>query len=317
VPRLIDDPVVPTATRALLGVIDVDGGPTDEQANVLAAIVAGYWERPDLTVGALPALDPAGAAAAIVDEAQRRRLAELIVVLEMCRHPLSAAQVDRADEYLTALGGGAPGLELARDLVRGGAELASADYYRLLDGHVADLAEPSLLERYGADLPEPDAELGDRIRAMGDLPAGTLGHEFLAFHRRNGFDLPGDNPRLPAVYVSHDMCHVIAGYEPTGQGEIALGAMQLAMSDSDVHWIQLLGNLAVHEAGYLISEAAVSHEGALARPGASELLAEAFGRGARCTEDFTTADHLAMVDRPLAEVRARFGIPPLGALAPS
>jgi len=44
---------------------------------------------------------------------------------------------------------------------------------------------------------------------------------------------------------------VISGYEPSGVGEIALGAMQLAMHDNDEHWVQMLGNLGVHEAGYL------------------------------------------------------------------
>ena len=50
---------------------------------------------------------------------------------------------------------------------------------------------------------------------------------------------------MPAVFVSHDMCHVIAAYEPIGVDEIALGAMQLGMTDSDAHWLQFLGNLGV------------------------------------------------------------------------
>jgi len=33
-------------------------------------------------------------------------------------------------------------------------------------------------------------------------------------------------------------------------------------------------------------------------------------RGSNSTGDFTTADHLAMADRPLADVRAQFGVPP-------
>jgi len=32
-------------------------------------------------------------------------------------------------------------------------------------------------------------------------------------------------------------------------------------------------------------------------------------RGAQCTGDFTTADHLALADRPLEDVRASFGVP--------
>jgi hypothetical protein len=106
------------------------------------------------------------------------------------------------------------------------------------------------------------------------------------------------------------MCHVIGGYEPIGVDEIALGAMQLGMTDSDAHWLQFLGNLGVHEAGFLDGGGALEpKEGGLSRPGAPETIAHAFWRGARCTGDFTTVDHLALADQPLEEVRASFGVP--------
>ena len=36
------------------------------------------------------------------------------------------------------------------------------------------------------------------------------------------------------------MNHVITGYEPTGPGEIALGAFTLAMNDNDANWLQFV-----------------------------------------------------------------------------
>ena len=116
---------------------------------------------------------------------------------------------------------------------------------------------------------------------------------------------------MPAVFVSHDMCHVIAGYEPTGQGEIALGAMQLALTDTRAHWIQFLGNLAVHEAGFLSTDSIAAKTATLTREGATSMLAHALLRGSQCTGDFTSADHLALAELPIEEVRASFGIPPL------
>ena len=143
------------------------------------------------------------------------------------------------------------------------------------------LAEASL-KGYGAGGPDPeaDAALGRRLRALHDLPADTLGYQYVEFYVRNGIELPGEGDDRPNLFVGHDMCHVIAGYEPTGQGEIALGAMQLAMTDSDAHWIAMLANLAVHEAGFLATAPVVAKTGTLARPGAVELLADAFRRGA-------------------------------------
>ena len=178
-----------------------------------------------------------------------------MVLLELCRHPLTEAQVDRVDEYAAALGESGPGLVVARDLVRKGAAAALADYQRYAKDVELDLEEPTLRGIYPEidfeSEGEADPALAARLRAMHDLPAGTLGYEYVEFYRRNGLTLPGDDPNSPAVFVAHDMCHVIGGYEPTGQGEIALGAMQLSVTDSDAHWIGFLGNLGVHEAGFL------------------------------------------------------------------
>ena len=60
------------------------------------------------------------------------------------------------------------------------------------------------------------------------------------------------------------------------------------------------------------SEQVVPKQATLARPGAAATLADAIRRGEQCTGDFTTADHLAMVERDLADVREQFGVPPLG-----
>jgi ubiquinone biosynthesis protein Coq4 len=113
------------------------------------------------------------------------------------------------------------------------------------------------------------------------------------------------------VFVAHDFTHVIAGYEPTGPGELALGAFQIAMNDSDAHWVAFLGSLAIHEAGYFNANGFEGKTATLTRPGAIETLAEAFARGSQCTSDFTAVDHLGMADRPLADIRAEFGIPPV------
>ena len=159
--------------------------------------------------------------------------------------------------------------------------------------------------------PTPTPSCSLACRSSHELPEDTLGHQYLEFYRRNGIKLPGEDPNQPAVFVSHDMCHVIAGYEPTGQGEVALGAMQLAIDDTDVHWLAFLGNLSVHEAGFLGVGDLVPKQATLTREGAPEMLAQAFVRGAQCTGDFTTADHLALAATPIADVRAQFGVPPL------
>lgn len=302
--------MVEPVVRALLGAIDTGDGGTGEQHRVLDAFVTGYWGRTDLDLAAVRPTEPDDAATQITGSGARRRTRELLVLLELCRHPLTDAQVTRAESYAAALDESGPGLDLARELVRDGAKVALADYMRRSQAIYGEISEPSLREQYGHDLEQPDPALSERLRAMRDLPPGTLGHAYFAFLDSHGFEFPGESTNVPAVFVAHDMCHVMTGYGTSGEEEIAVNAMQVALRDDDAHWIQFLGSLSIHEAGFFDDNGFVPKTGTLDRDGAAELLAEAFQRGVDCTGDYTAADHLALADQPLEDVRARFGIPP-------
>jgi hypothetical protein len=309
VPRVISDEHVEPATRALLGAIDAGDGGTPEQRGVMQAFVAGYWERPDLDLGSLTPLDPEGTAGAIPDAGSRQRVCELMVLLELCRHPLTAEQVELVDRYATAMAQDDVGLELARTLVRDGTARALADYTRFKDEVRVEWSEPSLVDRYLESLDEPDPELAGRLRALHDLPEGSLGYEYVEFYRRQGLALPGEDAFIPAFFVAHDMNHVIAGYGTTGQEETALSAMILGLADTHAHWVLLLSSMSAYELALATSEAFVGKTGVLAREGAATLVAEGLKRGAACTGDFSVIDHLALAHLPLAEVREQFGVP--------
>lgn len=92
--RFIEDEPLEVVIGALIGGIDVGGGPTTEQRAVLQALVSGYWERPDLDVGTMASVGVDHAAAVVTGPSARRRLRELMVLLELCRHPLSEAQAE-------------------------------------------------------------------------------------------------------------------------------------------------------------------------------------------------------------------------------
>jgi hypothetical protein len=121
------------------------------------------------------------------------------------------------------------------------------------------------------------------------------------------------------------MGHVIAGYEPTGPGEIALGAFKLAACPTDANWMASMVNVLIHEVGLFKHgtteqfvpfggapyPGADGQFGAMSLPGASDLIAEAYARGAACTGDINAADHLALAPLPLREVRRQFDVRPL------
>ena len=293
----------------LLGVCDVDGGPTEEQLVVLQAIVSQVWRRPDLDVRAKTPLDPAQLAAAIQSPTDRRHFQEMIVTLEACRHPLLDAQLERAEAYETAIGIVGPDAALFRTMVDEGTDRAKADFARFLNGSVEDRVEPSL-----RDVAVPDGsaepELVARIEKLRACAPGTLGHAYVEFYEIAGLPFPGvEATPMNHFYVGHDMTHVISGIGTTAEAEVALSAFLMAMADDSVNRSALLASLIVHEAGFGDSNKVKAEQGILSRPGAAELLAAEIARGGECTADFSRVDHFAMAERPLAEIRAEFGVP--------
>jgi hypothetical protein len=308
----IDADEVEVVTRGLLGGIDVESGPTEEQLLVLGAVVASLFGRDDLDLTALKPVGPAELAAAIEDPRTRRRFHELLVALEACRHPLSAAQVARVENYATALGITGPDLGLFRTMVSEGGTRAAADFARFLDDNLAHRLEPQLAALpVVADRPEP--ELAARLEALHDCPEGSLGQRLLAFYERWNLPIPGtEASAMNHFYVSHDMTHVIAGLEATGPGEVALSAFQMAMNDNRTNMSALLASLIVHEVGIGNAGKLTAEAYTLADPAAARLLAEELARGSACTGDFSLIDHLAIADRSLVEIRAEFGVRPPG-----
>jgi hypothetical protein len=294
----------------LLGAIDAGEGPTDEQLAVLRALAAHLWDRPGLDLATVTALAPDDVAGNLVEVEARRRFCELAMTLELCRHPQSEAQVDRCERYAEALG--VTGIELVttRTALDRGAAIAAADLERAYDEILPEVSERTLRDHY-LTLEVPDPALADRLRALADLPPGSLGREYLAFYERNGFELPGDDVHLPAHYVNHDMNHVITGYEPTAPGEIARSGFLMAASEHRHNWLEFLLTMSIHESGVLTHGEIRAKFATLSRPGVAGLLGEGLERGRQCAVDLSQVDHLAIAGESLASVRERFNVVPL------
>ena len=304
----IDPADAEVVAAGLVGGASVDGGPTDEQWQVIGAITSSLLARPDLDATSLEPLGPDAVAAALVGDTARRRFHELLVAVEACRHPLDDSQVARVEAYADALGVGGPDLALLRTLVDAGVTRAAADFSRFLDDNLAHRFEPQL-----ADLAvvtnRPEEDLAARLAALSECAPDTLGRALVGFYERWGLPVPGEQASaMNHFYVSHDFTHVIAGIEATAAGEIALSAFQMAMDDNPTNTSALLASLIVHEVGFGNAGKVKAESGILADPVAARLLGEELARGAACTGDFSLIDHLARVDEPLADIRAEFGV---------
>ena len=232
-----------------------------------------------------------------------------LVLFMLCRHPLTQAQLDLVESYVEALGGdeGDPGLAQARAMVETQMLEISDDLYRAWGGAVQAMTESTLRDRYAAtEAAAP--ELVERLQAFQDFPRGTLGREYIEFYRANGFALPGEEPGVPAFFVGHDMCHLIAGCGPAAHEEIALAAFLLGAREDEDHWAYLLGVLAIMEYGVFAPPSFVAKVGTLGRTGAMDVVLDALLRGQQCYVDLLAVDHLAMAHLSIADIRKRFNI---------
>jgi hypothetical protein len=322
----IDPETGPLIAAGLVGVINVEAGPTDEQWQVFQALSRHLLGIDPQSVQSMASASPAELAASIPDSSQRRIFVQMAIILEMCRHPRSETQLLKLEEYTAAVHVHGPQLDAVRDLAHKSAEQATGDFLRIYDRSIPELTEPRF---------QPDSgyvglgieELCAQVQQFETLPHGTLGREFIDFYERSGLTVPSPNTPQPGYYVCHDMNHVITGYEATGPAEIALGAFKLMLNNSDANWMASMVNLLIHEVGLFKHASSLQFvpygrggepyhgldgsRGALSMSGAPELVAEAFVRGSACTADFSEVDHLAMAHLPLVEVRERFHVIPL------
>jgi hypothetical protein len=292
--------------QACLGAITGPDGATESQLTILHAIACNFWGLDPADLTPESALTAEQAAAGITVEQPRRRTREMLVMLELCRHPLESSHEQRIAEYCFALGGDGPGMSIARKLVSNGADAALEDYMRRFFEKAVDMMEPAMIEIAAAEEEEAAKRLAEIDAAVHAAAPGTLGAEFVAFYERNGFTIDAGSVHL----FGHDMAHVIGGYDATPVGEISIGAMKLMITDSDIHWIEFLGNLLIHETG-MVPEGYKSHEAALTDPESIRQVIRAMERGRETQKDFSNVDHLSMIDWPFEDVRAEFGVPPL------
>lgn len=190
--------------------------------------------------------------------------------------------------------------------------------FRMIDGvHESDAggAISSFLAR-----PEVSALMADsrpllflRIEELRALPAGTLGRAYAEFIDARGFDLgalyrlkdgrseatiePQERVKIH-MERSHDLWHVVTGFETDIAGELGLQAFYVAQLGSPI-------GAAVISAG-LLNAVVRAPQDISAR---MEAIATGWRHGKACGSLFG-ADWAALVHEPLEDVRARFGITP-------
>lgn len=299
------------ALRVMRTAMDCGDGGTPEQRNLLHLLAERIWRLPDFDIDSLEPISPMEVAQLFDDEVACRRVRHLLVLFEVLRHPPTVEQVALIDGFALALGGDEEGFQLIRGLVRNDTERAVEHLRATWNVSMNGVSERSIEARYDS-LEEKidDPDLAAQLRGLRDLPRGTLGREYIEFYLANHFDIPGEGVMHPGFFVQHDMSHLVAGLGPSAPGELALSAFQIGMFENEPHWMQFLVGLAAYELGVLGDDDFEAKAGVLEREGAIEFVVESFERGMHCTENYNDLSLLELADRPIAELRERFGVRP-------
>ena len=162
----------------LLGGISTSSGPTAEQLIVLGSIARHLFGRPDIDLQNVTPLSADELAGRLKRREARLRFAEIMMTLELCRHPMSIEQVDLAEKYVAALRIRGIEIESTRIAIVKGAEAAATDLERCYQKILPEISELSLRDRY-LRLDKPDRALADRLKALRDLPEDTLGYQYM------------------------------------------------------------------------------------------------------------------------------------------
>ena len=168
-----------------------------------------------------------------------------------------------------------------------------------MDRHdLGSITRPPTIERYH--------------RLIADAPEGSLGAEMRRFYSDARFDIPGTpGTPLPVEFLgSHDVHHVLAGYNTSAQGEAYTAVFNAGNATAGIGWLTVV-LLQWHQGIKL----------GVFPPGHSHLdpamVADAALRGSQTGTDVYDAqwDWMSLLDQPLDEVRAALGIPPGGQVA--
>lgn len=261
-----------------------------------------------LDAGALDPISLGELSRSVVDPHRRKRAVQLAIVMALVEGPPSDDTEATVRELATALGLDEAGLDVLYELTQGRAFAARVDMVRRVGRFIRNTKGFPGIMKFALPLlgfGQGDLANAARYRALGTCAPGSLGRAVYDHFVDNDFKFPGEVGGIPLVF--HDLGHVLSGYPTDPQGEIQQAAFQAGFARRDGFSFLLFGILQFH-VGMRITPVAKGYHGLFDVP----LVLAALERGACCKVDLSDGyDVFANKDRPLEEVRAELGIPPL------
>lgn len=301
---------IPVALRALREVVAANGTVTPAEARFIEVIAELHGTQAD--VEALRPITPDEVARVITDAHRRKRVVHLAMIAAMVEGDVTELENAAVRRLARALDVDEKGLKVLEDVTGNHRLLTRIDMTRRLMGKFGGQAYADegvagvrklMMPFTGGEEPE----VAWKYKSLGLLPAGTLGREFWEHCTRHQFSFPGEKGGIPERLVFHDFGHVLAGYGTDPEGEIQQGAFQAGFIREDGFMFLLFVVIQFH-LGIKVTPVA---DGVTGLFDAGKVM-RAVQRGAACKVDLSDHwDFFAVAARPVADLRAEYGIPPV------
>ena len=158
-----------------------------------------------------------------------------------------------------------------------------------------------------------DVALTERYRALGELPADTLGRQFHDHCVEAPIPFPGEKGGFPEGAVYHDFTHVLSSYDTSPEGEMKAAAFQAGYTRGNWDFFTWLFALVIHTAGVNLAPFPMPRlPGRIGQPNLALEVLHALARGAAIREDLGDGwNFWDLVEQPIDSVRERLGIAPV------
>ena len=296
--------------RSMKTVATFGGRPLDGIATQMLEATRDHVLHQAIELDSLHDISPSEAAEELVGTELRERAIQFLVLTSYLPTEVDPDEVKVVDEFASALG---VSTQMLVDLHRvrdHRLKWLAFDYVRRgLHEYLPHESTWARIKRLVGAIHQyvGDSKVAARYQALEHYDRGTLGRSFFDFYRDRGFPLPGEKGGFSELFVSHDLTHVLAGFNTDMDGEVNIAAFQAGMSRSDYGWEMLLEMILDYHQGLHFTTAGLVEAGRGHFHPDEVLLG--YERGVRCNTDLISDwDYWGVMDQSVESLRERYSI---------
>jgi hypothetical protein len=312
--------LIPTPEQAHFGLRSIKtvllsgGYLTDAHREAIAAIQK-HLLHTDYDIDSLAPITPDDLSSVVTDRALREQLVNSLVTFAMLSDHVDPRQADAVEAFAAALDVAPAAVRQLRhlaeerfmllrfDVVRHGP--ASNGFRQIYEDGGAFGVVRNILGFAGLI---ENKDIADKYWRLAGYPQGTLGKELYDFYTARNFKFPGEKGGAPEGLLPHDLTHVLGGYDTDLNSEGRVLAFTAGYRRQEMFGI-LIFILVQAQHGVKLTPLAEAVKGRFSAPGMVTGMVEAFARGCKVNTDLMDRwNFWAVMDRPVAELRRRYGI---------